>query len=148
MIRSAGLAVILGATAVNALADDWESWRDGRRVLVVRLASADDERGRQQAAALAASSEDWQTRDVAIVWWEGGKDPAEWPAGGWIISAGAMARRFPVLQPSEWRVALIGRDGGVKAVWDRVVPAAEIFALIDAMPMGRREKEARERKAR
>jgi len=147
MIRSAGLAVILGAAAVNASADDWESWRDGRRVLVVRLASA-DERWRQQAAALADNSEDLQMRDVAIVWWEGGKDPAEWPAGGRIISAGAMARRFPVMQPSEWRVALIGRDGGVKAVWDRLAPAAEIFVLIDAMPMGRREKEARERKAR
>jgi hypothetical protein len=41
-------------------------------------------------------------------------------------------------------VLLIGRDGEVKVAWEAAVPLAEVFARIDAMPMGRREKEARE----
>ena len=40
-------------------------------------------------------------------------------------------------------IILIGRDGGIKAAWDKVVPPDEIFAKIDAMPMGRAEKSAR-----
>jgi hypothetical protein len=45
-------------------------------------------------------------------------------------------------------VLLIGRDGEVKVVWEVTVPLAELFVRIDAMPMGRREKEAREVDAR
>jgi hypothetical protein len=52
------------------------------------------------------------------------------------------------LRTAEWRVLLIGRDGGVKVVWEVTVPLAELFVRIDAMPMGRREKEAREADAR
>ena len=34
------------------------------------------------------------------------------------------------------KIALIGLDGGLKQLWQEVVPsAAEVFALIDAMPM-------------
>jgi hypothetical protein len=45
------------------------------------------------------------------------------------------------LPPNEWLVALVGKDGEVKASFTRVVDAGEIFALIDAMPMRQRELE-------
>lgn len=36
-------------------------------------------------------------------------------------------------------VVLVGKDGGVKKQWTRLVTIKEIFALIDAMPMRRSE---------
>lgn len=80
--------------------------------------------------------------------WEGDGNPSEWPAGGKSFLAAAMDRRVPDLKPASWRVALIVRDGEVKAVWERAVAADEIFARIDVMPMGRLEKEERRQKQR
>lgn len=40
-------------------------------------------------------------------------------------------------------VALIGKDGDVKRVWEGVVPNKAIFATIDAMPMRRSEMKER-----
>jgi hypothetical protein len=37
--------------------------------------------------------------------------------------------------PHDFRVVLIGRDGGVKLRQDEPVLAADLFALIDSMPM-------------
>lgn len=34
---------------------------------------------------------------------------------------------------------LVGKDGGVKERWTAPVPAAEVFAKVDEMPMRRRE---------
>jgi len=39
-----------------------------------------------------------------------------------------------------FRVRLVGKDGGVKLDRDTPVAAAELFALIDAMPMRRAER--------
>ena len=148
MRRAILLLTFLGAADMSASADDWERWRDGRRVLLVRTASPDDARWREQTGALWQNRKGLAERDVQVVVWEGGGDPSEWPAGGKVFSLAAVASRFPDLRPANWRVALIGRDGEVKAVWDRVVAADEIFARIDAMPMGRLEKEERRRKER
>jgi hypothetical protein len=40
-------------------------------------------------------------------------------------------------------VLLIGKDGGVKLRAEEPLPAAEFFALIDTMPMRRREMRER-----
>jgi len=48
------------------------------------------------------------------------------------------------LADQPWAIILIGRDGGVKARWDQPVPMSDLTRLIDAMPMGRREKAARD----
>ncbi|MEM6780242.1 MAG: DUF4174 domain-containing protein [Pseudomonadota bacterium] len=51
-----------------------------------------------------------------------------------------MARymQFDV-EPHQFIVILIGKDGGEKGRWDKPVAAEELFALIDAMPMRQRE---------
>jgi hypothetical protein len=41
-------------------------------------------------------------------------------------------------------VALIGKDGGVKARWDNAVSNEDLFAIIDAMPMRQSEMRAAE----
>ncbi|MHA4842598.1 DUF4174 domain-containing protein [Flavitalea antarctica] len=40
---------------------------------------------------------------------------------------------------SKFNVLLIGKDGGVKATWNRLINTNELFALIDAMPMRKSE---------
>lgn len=148
MNRAVLFLTLFCAAVMNAQADDWERWRDGRRVLLVRTSPHEVARWREQAVALSESRKDLEERDVQVVVWEGDGTPSEWPACGKIPFASPFARRFPDLHAANWRVALVGRDGGVKAVWSRVVAADEVFAQIDAMPMGRLEKEERRKKER
>ena len=43
----------------------------------------------------------------------------------------------------ESSIALFGKDGSVKARWDRTVSISEVFGIIDSMPMRRREMRER-----
>ncbi len=47
------------------------------------------------------------------------------------------------IQPGEFAVLLIGKDGGVKARYDSVPELSDIFALVDGMPMRRAELRTR-----
>lgn len=148
MRRAFVFLALFCAAGMSVRADDWERWRNGRRVLLVRTSSRDDARWREQTAALSANREGLGQRDVVIVVWEGKNAPSEWPKDAEVSPAAAFARRFPALEREHWRVALIGRDGRVKAAWDRVVATDELFARIDAMPMGRLEMKERRTKER
>jgi hypothetical protein len=58
-----------------------------------------------------------------------------------MLSAEAAARlrdRFQLAE-SDFRVLLIGKDGGVKSTYDNVPQLDEVFRLIDSMPMRIRE---------
>jgi hypothetical protein len=142
------LLSMVAAAWMSARAGDGEDWRDGRRVLLVRASSPDDARLRQQEAALSADPEGLALRDVLVVRWVGDGNPEVSLPDGKAVPADVIAGLSPGLRTAEWRVLLIGRDGEVKVVWEAAVPLAEVFARIDAMPMGRREKEAREADAR
>ncbi|MEO1019351.1 MAG: DUF4174 domain-containing protein, partial [Pseudomonadota bacterium] len=54
------------------------------------------------------------------------------------LSAADLRDAFGV-ENSDFRVLLIGKDGGVKLRSNEWVSAHEVFALIDTMPMRRRE---------
>jgi hypothetical protein len=56
--------------------------------------------------------------------------------------AAALRQRFNV-KPQEFRVLLIGKDGGEKLRREKPVPPQELFDLIDSMPM--RQGEMREK---
>ena len=43
------------------------------------------------------------------------------------------------LSKSRWSIALVGKDGGVKARWRELIEPDEAFGRIDTMPMRRRE---------
>ena len=55
--------------------------------------------------------------------------------------------RFSV-PDSQFRVVLIGLDGGAKLTSDEVVPTQRLFGLIDGMPMRQREIRQREQQRR
>jgi hypothetical protein len=131
-------------TCMNLVAEEWNAWRDDRRVLLVRAALPEDVRLKEQKTVLSARAEGLALRDVVVVEWTGEADPEVWRSGGRVLVT-ALPREFQAeLRSVAWKVLLIGRDGGIKAAWDKVVPPDEIFAKIDAMPMGRSEKRARE----
>ena len=56
--------------------------------------------------------------------------------------ARSLYERFSV-EPGTTAILLIGKDGTEKARWSEPVDLAEVFGLIDAMPM--RQREMRER---
>jgi hypothetical protein len=131
-------------TCVNLLADEWNDWRDGRRVLLMRAALPEDVRWKEQKTVLSTQAESLAVRDVVVVEWAGEADPEVWRSGGRVLVP-ALPREIQAgLRSAAWKVLLIGRDGGIKTAWDKVVLPDEIFAKIDAMPMGRSEKRARE----
>ena len=54
---------------------------------------------------------------------------------------GALRARFA---PEGFLLVLIGKDGGVKLATEEVTPPEALFALVDAMPMRRREMRQQE----
>jgi hypothetical protein len=131
-------------TCMNLVADEWNDWRDGRRVLLVRAALPEDVRWKEQRTALSTQAQGLEVRDVVVVEWNGEADPEVWRSGGRVLVTALPREIQDGLRSVAWKVLLIGRDGGIKAAWDKVVPPDKIFAKIDAMPMGQSEKRARE----
>ncbi len=141
------MLLIAAVTCMNLVADEWDEWRDGRRVLLVRAVSPEDVRLKRQPALLSAEAEGLAVRDVVVLKWMGEADCTVWPSGE-SVSVTALPRKIQAgLRNVAWKVLLIGRDGGVKVEWNKVVPPEQIFAKIDAMPMGRSEKRVRESNA-
>jgi hypothetical protein len=54
------------------------------------------------------------------------------------VSADDLGDAYDML-PHDFRAVLIGRDGGVKLRQDEPILAADLFALIDSMPMRKQE---------
>ena len=59
-------------------------------------------------------------------------------------SAASLRYRFSIT-PSQFTVVLVGKDGGEKLRRGAAVDIDEIFSVIDAMPMRRREMEEKKR---
>lgn len=80
--------------------------------------------------AVAAHREAIQDRDLVVQESPGAGSDVEWRG------------RYRV-PPDRLTLILVGKDGVEKRRDDRAVPLEEIFALIDAMPMRRREMRER-----
>jgi membrane-associated phospholipid phosphatase len=143
-----GFLAMAWASIMDTSASEWDRWRADRRVVVVHAGAADETRARHQLVALAADPGGLAVRDIVLLRSLGDEDPRAWPSGETAVSAAHLAGLYPALRKARWTVLLIGRDGEAKAIWHRPVSLAHIFAKIDAMPMGRREKQERERPSR
>lgn len=116
-------------------------WKN--RILLIFALSAEDPVCRSLAAELNAQIAGVRERDLLIgKFFEAGANRF---AGAPLTpqSAEAFRREFAVRKGTS-TVILVGKDGEVKLRREGPVQAAEIFALIDSMPM--RQKEIRERK--
>ena len=52
----------------------------------------------------------------------------------------AAARKALRIDPGSFALRLIGKDGSAKLSGDAATPMADVYALIDRMPMRRREQ--------
>jgi len=145
VLGAAALAMVCLVTPSRADAPvPWDKAKADHRVLVVRSVSAQDPRLADQRRRWLEQREGLAVRDVVVWEWIGDGDVRRWPDGVRLDVRDRLASLDSALAGAAWRVMLLGRDGEAKAAWDGVVEPSEVFGLIDAMPMGRREKAARE----
>jgi monofunctional biosynthetic peptidoglycan transglycosylase len=141
--RSAAIVDALGEgtdaeTDAETLVEGME-WSE--RLVVLSAPDDGDARTSVQLGRLLARASDLDAREVRIVTLLGAR-------GGRVAGRTLGERQVGELRrlwglTDRWTVALVGKDGGVKARWDAPLEPDEILALIDAMPMRRREQDER-----
>lgn len=117
-----------------------QRWK--RRPLVISATGGDDVAFKAQREALAASADEFADRDMLLVIL---LDDGMSTAGGQPLSDAEVAdtRRLLGIRPGEFALRLVGKDGAVKLSSSTATAPAEIYALIDTMPMRRREQSER-----
>lgn len=126
------------AGALPMITDPLERYRWKNRPLLVFAPSESDARGRVQRRHVEGERAGFGERDMILLelWSEGGSR-----AGGEPLREADVAvlrARFGV-GTDEFAVILVGKDGGEKGRWTDPVELSRVFALIDGMPMRRRE---------
>jgi len=138
---TAGIMARAGFGQSQTMIDlDTHRWRN--RLLLVFAPSEDDERYRALRRELQRQEHEIVDRDLLIFHiLESGESRL---ADSLIDhqSAASLRNRFSV-NPGQFLVVLIGKDGGEKLRRGGEVDITEIFSLIDSMPM--RQREIRER---
>lgn len=114
-----------------------EHLRWQKRVIVVMAASADDPTLVDQESRLRAAAADLAERDVVLI--TATDDTVTIDGATSNPATAAHLRQSYASGTSGFQVLLIGKDGGVKLHSAEPVAAGDFFALIDTMPMRRRE---------
>lgn len=140
---AAALAVTLVQAGVGGLeaaeqeGPDMQSFVWKNRPVVVLAPTPDDPLVADQASRLSSHGAGLAERDMVVITVAGSEVRIDGkPAAG--MDAEAVRTRFGVTR-DERAVLLIGKDGGVKLRRDTAVDPHALFALIDTMPMRRRE---------
>jgi len=128
------LAAVVALTAIGSV----QAVAGSTRPLFVFAPTSGDERLARQQAINAAASAGYRERDMSVTVVAGSS------VSGSSRSADALRARFGVAA-SQFRVILVGKDGGVKLSSASPVSAGTLFSLIDAMPMRRDEMRSRGR---
>ena len=117
---------------------DVTRYRWQQRMLVVSAPRHDDEHLAAQLHAVAASPQDFAGRDLVLVTLV---DDGNSAAGNQALNDAdvASARAALDMTPGAFALRLVGKDGSVKLARDSATAMADIYALIDTMPMRRAE---------
>ena len=130
-----GLSPLAVASDLATLVMSELTWE--KRVLLVFSPTAGDPRLEQQGRLLNAEDFGLEDRDMTIIEAIDGRtlriDGREQR-----LAASAFYQRFDV-EPGQFRVKLVGKDGTEKLDSNDVVPVEYLFELIDSMPMRRYE---------
>lgn len=100
------------AADTTSLAPDLSPYQWKNRVLVIAAPHHTDTQYREQAASLISVYRGLLERDLIVLTRFGG---------------------------AAFTITLVGKDGGVKLKRDKVLSSAELFSVIDTMPMRRDE---------
>jgi hypothetical protein len=133
-IRLASISTLPRAAAFSLAEYRWKS-----RILVVSARDSDDPALEAQETALAAAHDEFIDRDLVLVKL---LDNGVSTAGSRQLTNGevAAARSALGIRAGAFALRLIGKDGSVKLSNDAPTSMNEIYALIDTMPMRRREQ--------
>lgn len=101
-----------------------------KRVLLLAAPTAGQADFRQQKALLAAAGPGLAARDFVVL--EAINDQLT------QADKQFLTRKFGI-QPPQFAVVLIGKDGGVKQKSSQPIPPADLFGTVDQMPMRREE---------
>jgi len=112
--------------------DDLSPFRWRKRLLVISAASLDDSLLGQQRRWIQESVAGFRERDMALIELFEADSPGR-----------SALRSKLTLEKGVFTVLLVGKDGGEKLRSQEPVPMAEVFALIDSMPMRKREMRQR-----
>ena len=113
-----------GKLSVASLDLHQYQWKN--RILLIFAPTEADTAYQQQRQLLEASAAEVKERDLIVL-----------P----VVEAAAnqdLRTQFNIANGA-FAVILIGKDGGEKARFERVISAAQLFAIIDAMPMRQSE---------
>jgi len=108
-----------------------------KRVLLVFAPNNEDTEFRQQDAVLKAIGDGLIERDMSVIR-AFSSNRLSVDGKAYEQSTAGFYRQFAV-QPGEFRVILVGKDGTVKLNRRSAVSDQELFSLIDSMPMRRQE---------
>lgn len=122
--------LLMYSIAMPASANPLSQYLWSNRPLLIFAAGEGDPALRHMRRALAQRRRDVADRDMVIV-----EILAEGPDSA---DAETLRRRFDVAE-EDFRVVLVGKDGGEKLRTGTPPALDEVFALIDGMPMRRRE---------
>jgi len=108
--------------------DDLSPFRWRKRLLVISAASLNDSLLGQQRRWIQESVAGFRERDMVLIELFEADTPGR-----------SALRSKLTLEKGVFTVLLVGKDGGEKLRSQEPVPMAEVFALIDSMPMRKRE---------
>lgn len=114
-----------------------ESYVWANRPVVLFADDAGDAELVRQRGLLDARAAGLAERDMVLVEAVGGGVRVQ--GRGVAASAAALRERYGVADDAGFVFLLVGKDGGVKLRRGEAVDSEELFAVIDAMPMRRRE---------
>lgn len=128
------IALVMSIPFVHADDGLLERYTWQNRLLLIFAPSAEDSRLRQQQEILASNADGLLDRDLVILRLLPDSEPRidNQPAGG--VDSASIYRDFAV-EPGDFRLLLVGKDGTLKLSSDSPVPTARLFGLIDSMPM-------------
>lgn len=136
----AGIAASSMATAA-AKANDIEDLRWQYRPLIVSAPGGDTEDLARQRTILSGESDGLEERDMAVIVLDGATVQS-WLGPSVLATADAVRAQLG-LPKDRFSVVLVGKDGGIKLRSADPVAVEQIFALIEGMPMRRREMRER-----
>jgi hypothetical protein len=141
LVGAAVLLFLISPAKATGFDDRMNALRWQARVLLVFSSGADDSRAQAMVEVTEEALCEMEARDLVV-----GHIPSSGEAyvGEVTLARGAAeaARSKYGIDPAEFRVLLIGKDGGLKSAYKEVPDLDDLFRLIDGMPMRRREARA------
>lgn len=143
ILFAAILAMTCAMAATTRSVDAVEAIRWERRAMIVFSSDATDLKLAKQRAIVAADAGGFAERKLSVVEVAGDAVTIDGKPRG-DADVIAIRRRFEV-GPEQFRVILVGLDGGEKLRREEAVTAALLFETIDRMPMRQEERAAQAR---